>query len=177
MKFTFIFLNMLLLFILFSCSKQSQPSRSENEEALGLDCDKLKNYEDVKNIMDLTSRERLTNLELVKRNIIGEWGLIGVQPAWIPLEPGSECIHLTISDTTIILKDLDSGEESTIAYEITRYPENSFGTFFLSSKEDDPEYPLGNYKIEMSEFSENYMFGSGSGKYADGTIYIYEKLL
>ena len=175
MKTTFISLNMLLLLILFSCSQQSQASKQETEETLGLECDKLKTYEDFKNLMEVITTERLVNLDMIKKNIIGEWGLIGTQPAWVPIEPGAECLHLTISETTIIVKDLNSGDESTIAYEIKPYSENSIGAFFLSTNEEDAKYPIGNYQLAMTEFSENYMFGSGKD-YADGTTYVYEKL-
>ncbi len=164
-----IILNLTVLLIFVSCGSQTQLSEPEDREIAGLECDKLKNYEEVRNIMDMTLSERFASLDIAKESIIGEWGLIGVQPAWIALEPGAECLHLTISKSTIIIKDLDSGNERTTTYELTPFEENNYSRFFLSTNDE-----IGNYQIGMSEFSENYMYGSG--KFPDGNIYVYEKL-
>lgn len=160
MKTRFVAFNFLALLLLISCSQQ---------EILGLECKQLRNSEEAQSAMRAISMQQLESSNSIKENLLGDWGLIGIVPGWRKFKSGEKCLHLTITEDAILLLDMKTGIESTISYEVIPFEINSYTGFYLRTDED-----VWNKQVGIEVFSENKMFGSG--KIADGDIYIYEKL-
>ncbi|NNK90639.1 MAG: hypothetical protein HKO89_08540 [Saprospiraceae bacterium] len=134
-----------------------------------LQCDKLTSREEAESLINQVNENRLKDSLAITKNLIGEWGSIGVVPGWIGFEPGQECIRLTIDSDRIKLEDLNSGKISLSDWELKTFKVNVYTGFYLETNEE-----VWNNRMGMEVFSENIMLGSG--RIDDGTIYIYEKL-
>lgn len=154
-------LFLLFVIILISCGKK--------EVATSLNCEKLTSREEAEDLMRQENDVRFTDSTSIVENLIGEWGLIGVQPGWTGFEIGEECIKLIISADKIVLEDLSTGNDSESAWNLKTLRVNGYEGYIFETNED-----TWNNRMGMQIFSENIMFGSGGVD--DGDTYIYEKL-
>jgi len=157
------------LFLLMSIVGLAFTACKKDFDPQSLNCDKLKTYEEATALMQDIRMNRMEALAEIKTNLIGEWGLIGIAPGWFGFEAGEECIRLIIDEDAILLQDMSSGKESKISYKIMSFEANGKFHHYL----DTDEHELKG-KIEMKEFSQNYMYGTAFA--LDVDQYIYEKI-
>ena len=158
------FLSLALITIL-SCTNQENLITNSTSLA----CDKLTSREAAENLINQVKENRFTDSVRITGNLIGEWELIGIVPGWTGFETGQECFRLTIDADQIKLEDLNSGSISSSEWALKTFRINVYTGFYLETNED-----AWNNRMGMEVFSENLMLGSG--RVADGNIYIYQKL-
>jgi len=105
----------------------------------------------------------------IKENLIGDWTLSGIRSDWIAFEPASACLLLSISAESLTLKNLDTDEESSSAWNLITYEVDEYVVFYLEPEDDDLRWSVG-----MQFFSKNIMYGAGLAD--DTDTYVYEKV-
>lgn len=149
-----------LIFLFLSCQKAPR----------SLECDKLKSSNEAFDLMESLFDNKMDNISEIKKNLIGEWGLIGVTVGFRQsLEPGLFCYSLNITEDNIELINHESGEVTNTPWQLKIHTVRTSSLIYLSTNEDSY-----NNRIGMTTFTKDHMFGEGLCE--DCSIYIYEKL-
>ncbi len=112
---------------------------------------------------------QLSSKSEIEENLIGDWVLSGIKPGWIDFEPSTECLLLSITSTSLTLRNMETDEEFKTDWNLITFDINDNDVFYLQPDVDDLRWLVG-----MHCFSKNIM--SGSGFAIDSDTYVYEKV-
>lgn len=133
------------------------------------DCNVLDSQEEVYELIDECNENKLQTKSEIEESLIGDWTLSGIIPGWVAFEPISECLLLSIDSESLTLRNLDTGEELSSAWEIIFYEVNDYPVFYLKPNNEEMRWKVG-----MQFFSENIIYGAGNADDTDN--YVYEKV-
>lgn len=131
------------------------------------DCNLLETKEDVDELITECNDNRFDSVSEIEDNLIGDWALSAIIPGWIPYESTSECLILSINDNCLTLSNLDTGEQSSSAWELILYEVNGYPVYYLEPEDEDLRWSVG-----MQFFSKDIMYGSGLADDTDTYIYV-----
>lgn len=161
--------KILILFIIslfiLGCKKES----SVNSILTNDSCNFSESLEEVIELIDECNDSQFISIIQIEENLIGDWTLSGIKSDWGSFETPSECLLLSISAESLLLKNLDTGQEFNSAWNLITYEVNEYVTFYLEPDDDELRWQVG-----MQNFSKNIMFGAGLAD--DSNTYVYEKV-
>jgi hypothetical protein len=158
----------LIVFVAVSLTIECGKDSTENQSAMD-DCHLLQSLEKLDDLLDECQENKFNSVSEIEDNLIGNWSLSAIIPAWVAFEAISECLILSISQNYLTLKNFDTGEQSSSAWELEFFEVIGYSVFYLEPEVEDLRWSVG-----MHFFSKNIMYGSG---FADDTdAYVYVKL-
>jgi len=159
----------LFLFLLIAASFVLACSDDSANNPLNLDsCDLLQSAEALMERIDECNDHLILSTSEIVNNLIGDWALSGVLTGYGTFKPTSECLILSIDNESLVLKNLETGEESSSNWELTSYEVNGNPVRYL-----DPEDEALRWSVGMQFFSANIMYGAGLAD--DTEVFVYEK--
>lgn len=161
--------RLLILFIVSSFILGCEEESSVNSSLTNDSCNFQKSLEKVNELIDKCNDNQFNSISEIKENLIGDWTLSAIKSDWVDFEPASECLLLSISAESLILKNLETGEEFNSAWNLITYEVNGYVVFYL--KPDDEKL---RWSVGMQFFSESIMYGMGLAD--DTDTYVYEKM-
>ncbi len=129
------------------------------------DCNNKIGWSELQNRRCDCYKNPILTSEEIKENLLGTWELLAIKPEWDPKVYYS-CLKLKISTDSITIDNLYTGIEQTVAYEFIT-AENGISKLDL----EDPELER---TLGPRHYCKNLMFGTGG--WADGDIYFYQKV-
>ena len=160
--------KILILFIAVSFILGCKEEATVNSAPID-NCNFSQSLEEVNELIAECNENQFNSTSEIEDNLIGEWSLSGVLNGWHAFVPTSECILLSISNESLILKNLDTNEEFSSTWKIISYEVSNYLVFYLEPNDQELRWLVG-----MQFFSKNIMYGAGL---ADDThTYVYEKV-
>lgn len=129
-------------------------------------CNILQSLEELTELVDECNENRLSSTSEIKDNLIGNWILSGIGYAWTDFEATSDCLLLSISEDSLVLKDLNTNEDFFSTWELRSSDAND--QFFFLEPNDQELIRL----VGMDCFSDNIMFGAGQAIDTDTYVYV-----
>lgn len=122
--------------------------------------------DDERAIMEDCMQSRITEVDELRNNLIGEWELIGHGEGWVS-NISQPCGYMIFMQDKLIFQFENSWTDTVVVYDNWSVIEHDNGSVGFITEKDRI---VG---MSVSQYCENYMFGDATP--LDGNMYLYEK--
>ena len=119
--------------------------------------------------MEECKASRLTNTETIRKNLIGDWRLVGHALGWSSsdLQPGS-CLHIAEDSLRMRIRDYKRDTSASYSWELVEVPSKGNTYHYLRTHPEAIDY------MRLHVFCEEYMYYDATQ--VDGCMLLYHKV-